>query len=67
MGPAGIGSVAAAVDIPVIAISGVTAANAAELVSAGAHGVAVIAAVYAASDPAAAASAIAAAANGAAS
>jgi thiamine-phosphate pyrophosphorylase len=46
--------VAAAVSIPVIAISGVTPDRVPELLDAGAHGVAVIGAVFSAADPAAA-------------
>ena len=51
LGPAGVGRVAAAVDIPVIAIAGVTAERVPELLEAGAHGVAVIAAISEADDP----------------
>ncbi|MFC7544976.1 thiamine phosphate synthase [Plantactinospora sp. GCM10030261] len=51
IGPAGVRAVAAAVDVPVIAIGGVTAARVPELVAAGAYGVAVVAAVSAAADP----------------
>lgn len=54
LGPAGVERVAAAVDIPVIAIAGITAAQVPELMDAGAHGVAVIGAVAHAADPAAA-------------
>ncbi len=54
LGPAGVEKVAAAVDLPVIAIAGVTAARIPELMDAGAHGVAVIGAVAHAPDPAAA-------------
>lgn len=54
LGPEGIGEVAAAVDIPVIAIGGVTARTAPELVAAGAYGVAVVAAISRAADPSAA-------------
>lgn len=55
IGPAGIGTVAAAVPgTPVIAIGGVTAARVGPLTAAGAHGVAVIGAVSDAADPAAA-------------
>ncbi|MDE0805266.1 MAG: thiamine phosphate synthase [Acidimicrobiales bacterium] len=50
IGPRGIEAVAAAVDIPVIGISGVTAANAGAVLDAGAWGVAVVAAVYRADD-----------------
>lgn len=52
LGPAGIGTVAAAVPVPVIAIGGVTVARVPELLAAGAHGVAVVAAVSDAADPA---------------
>ena len=55
LGPAGVEKVAAAVDIPVIAIAGITVARVPELLDAGAHGVAVIGAVAHAADPAAAA------------
>ena len=55
LGPAGIERVASAVDLPVIAISGVTPTEVRELLDAGAHGVAVIGAVFATADPAAAA------------
>ena len=51
LGPDGVGRVAAAVDIPVIAIAGVTAERVPELLEAGAHGVAVIAAISEADDP----------------
>lgn len=54
LGPDGVGLVAAAVDIPVIAIAAVTAGRIPELVAAGAHGVAVVAAISDAADPAAA-------------
>lgn len=54
IGPAGVAAVAAAVPVPVVAISGVTAARVPELLDAGAWGVAVTAAVSAAPDPAAA-------------
>lgn len=51
IGPDGVRLVATAVDLPVIAIAGVTAARVAELVAAGAWGVAVIGAVSGAADP----------------
>jgi len=51
MGPGGLESVAAAVDVPVIGISGITADNAAAVFDAGAWGVAVVGAVYGADDP----------------
>lgn len=54
IGVSGIGAVASTVDRPVIAIGGVTAARIPELLSVGAHGVAVVAAVNDAPDPAAA-------------
>lgn len=54
LGPAGVEKVTAAVDIPVIAIAGITAARVPELLDAGAHGVAVIGAVANVADPAAA-------------
>ncbi len=54
IGPAGVAAVAAAVDVPVIAIGGVTAERVPELLAAGAWGVAVTAAVSEAADPAAA-------------
>lgn len=52
-GPGLIAEVVAAVDVPVLAIGGITAANVGEAVAAGASGVAVISAVLAAPDPAA--------------
>ena len=54
IGPAGVAAVAGAVDVPVIAIGGVTAGRVAELRAAGAWGVAVVGAVSGAPDPAAA-------------
>jgi len=54
LGPGGIRAVAEAVDVPVIAIGGVTAGRVAELLAAGATGVAVVGAVSGAADPAAA-------------
>lgn len=51
LGPDGIGLVAAAVGIPVIAIGGVTAERAATLLQAGAWGVAVCGGIFAAADP----------------
>jgi thiamine-phosphate pyrophosphorylase len=55
IGPAGVAAVAAAVDVPVVAVGGVTADRVTDLRAAGAHGVAVVGAVSAASDPRAAA------------
>ncbi|MEV8516662.1 thiamine phosphate synthase [Dactylosporangium sp. NPDC051484] len=55
IGPAGIRAVAEAVEVPVVAIGGVTAARAADLFAAGAHAVAVVGAVSGAPDPFAAA------------
>ncbi len=54
IGPAGLAAVATAVDVPVLGIAGVTADRVPELLDAGAHGVAVTAAVTSAEDPAAA-------------
>jgi thiamine-phosphate pyrophosphorylase len=48
-------AVTEAVSIPVVGIGGVTAATAADVVAAGADGVAVVSAIVAADDPAAAA------------
>ncbi|WP_238425606.1 thiamine phosphate synthase, partial [Micromonospora parastrephiae] len=52
IGPAGVRAVADAVDVPVVAIGGVTAARVPALRAAGAYGVAVVGAVSAAADPA---------------
>jgi thiamine-phosphate pyrophosphorylase len=54
IGPAGVAAVASTVDLPVIAIGGVTAARIPQLLAAGAYGVAVVAAVADAPDPVAA-------------
>ncbi|MGH3738219.1 MAG: thiamine phosphate synthase, partial [Micromonosporaceae bacterium] len=51
IGPEGVGAVADAVDVPVIAIGGVTTARVPELLAAGAYGVAVIGAINDAADP----------------
>ena len=51
LGPAGIGAVAAAVDVPVIAIGGITVERVPDLLAAGAHGVAVVSAISDAADP----------------
>lgn len=51
IGARGVEAVVAAVDIPVIAISGITADNAGAVLDAGAWGVAVVAAVYGSDDP----------------
>lgn len=51
IGPRGVEAVAAAVSIPVVAIAGVTAANASAVIEAGAWGVAVVGAVYGSDDP----------------
>ncbi|WP_442788610.1 thiamine phosphate synthase [Dactylosporangium sp. NBC_01737] len=53
IGPAGVRAVVEAVDVPVIAIGGVTPERAAELFAAGAHAVAVVGAMSASPDPAA--------------
>ena len=52
IGPAGVRAVVDAVDVPVLAIGGVTAARVPALRDAGAYGVAVVGAVSAAADPA---------------
>lgn len=51
LGPDRIGEVASAVSIPVVAIGGVTPDRVPALLAAGAHGVAVISAVWSAPDP----------------
>ena len=51
IGPDGVAAVAAAVDVPVIAIAGITAATVEEVLATGAFGVAVIGAVAEAIDP----------------
>ncbi|EMA19685.1 MULTISPECIES: thiamine phosphate synthase [Haloarcula] len=53
-----VAAIAEAVDIPFVGIGGITAENAAEVVEAGADGVAVITAITRADDPAAAAEAL---------
>jgi thiamine-phosphate pyrophosphorylase len=58
LGPAGVGRVAAAVAIPVIAVAGVTPGGVDALLAAGAYGVAVISAVSDAEDPARATAAL---------
>lgn len=55
VGVAALKDACAAARIPVFAIGGVTAANAGEVLAAGAHGIALISAVIAAADPRAAA------------
>jgi thiamine-phosphate pyrophosphorylase len=52
LGPDGVAAVARAVDVPVIAVAGVTVDRVPELLAAGAHGVAVVTAVSEAADPA---------------
>lgn len=54
IGPAGVAAVAGAVDVPVIAIGGVTAARVPEILEHGAYGVAVVGAIGRAADPRAA-------------
>lgn len=54
IGPEGLSRVAGAVDVPVVGIGGITAGRAPEALAAGAAGVAVVGAVMAAADPAAA-------------
>ncbi|WP_327029592.1 thiamine phosphate synthase [Micromonospora sp. NBC_01740] len=51
IGPAGVRAVADAVDVPVVAIGGVTAARVPALLAAGAYGVAVVGALSGAADP----------------
>ncbi|MBQ1029107.1 thiamine phosphate synthase [Micromonospora parva] len=58
IGPSGVRAVVDAVDVPVIAIGGVTAARVPALRAAGAYGVAVVGAVSAAADPALATAAL---------
>jgi thiamine-phosphate pyrophosphorylase len=55
LGPAGIGRIKRAVRIPVVAIGGISAGNAASLASAGADGIAVVSAILGAPDAARAA------------
>ena len=55
LGPAGIGRIKRAVGIPVVAIGGISAGNAASLAAAGADGIAVVSAILGAPDPARAA------------
>ncbi len=54
IGTGRVGEIAASVDVPVVGIGGIDAANAAAVIRAGAAGVAVVAAVAAAPDPLAA-------------
>lgn len=55
LGPAGISRIKRAVRIPVVAIGGISAGNAASLAAAGADGIAVVSAILGAPDPARAA------------
>jgi thiamine-phosphate pyrophosphorylase len=55
LGPAGIARIKSAVRIPVVAIGGISAGNAASLAAAGADGIAVVSAILGAPDPARAA------------
>jgi thiamine-phosphate pyrophosphorylase len=61
LGPAGLAPIIAGLEIPVVAIGGITAENAAAVLGAGAHGLAVISAVTQSEDPAAATRALCAA------
>lgn len=61
LGPEGVAAVAAATDLPVIAVGGVDASRVPRLLAAGAHGVAVVGALSSAEDPAVEAAALAAA------
>lgn len=54
LGPAGVGAVAGAVPVPVVAIGGITADRIPALLAAGVAGIAVVGAVSGAADPAAA-------------
>jgi thiamine-phosphate pyrophosphorylase len=54
IGLRGLEAVTSAVDVPVVAISGITPERVEDVLAAGAHGVAVVAAVYGAADPGAA-------------
>lgn len=56
LGPEGFSRLAAATGLPAVAVGGVTAENAAIAMSAGAAGIAVIAGIFASTDPGAAAS-----------
>jgi thiamine-phosphate pyrophosphorylase len=58
VGPERIGPIKAAVGLPIVAIGGIGRDNAAEVIAAGADGVAVVSAVVAADDPEAAARAL---------
>lgn len=51
MGPRGVEAIAGTVDVPVIAISGITVDNAPPLLEAGAWGIAVVGAVFRSPDP----------------
>jgi len=55
IGPAAIGAIKAAVNLPIVGIGGIGPRNAAEVIAAGAAGVAVVSAIVAADDPEAAA------------
>lgn len=65
LGPENFTAIAALSPVPVVGIGGITAANAAEVIQAGAQGVAMMRAVSAAADPEVAARAIAQAVSGA--
>ncbi|MBP2249749.1 thiamine-phosphate pyrophosphorylase [Halarchaeum solikamskense] len=54
IGPETVAAVADAVDVPIVGIGGITAANAPDVIEAGADGVAVVSAITAADDPEAA-------------
>ena len=51
IGPSGVAAVAAAVEVPVIAIAGISLARVPEVMATGAHGIAVVGAVSRAEDP----------------
>ncbi len=63
LGPRGVGELRKACGLPLVAIGGIDAENAEEVISAGADGLAVVSAIMAADDPGAAASALLAAAR----
>jgi thiamine-phosphate pyrophosphorylase len=58
IGPERVAEIAAAVDVPMVGIGGITVENADEVIAAGADGVAVISAITAAEDPTAATEAL---------
>ncbi len=65
IGTEAVATIADAVDVPIVGIGGITAANAPDVIRAGADGVAVVSAITAADDPADATRELAAAVGGA--